>query len=101
MSPLRTTTKLLRLSSHELAAIEERAHRCGVTPARFIREAALGLILRARRGAADDALVRELARVSHDLHALARDPHRDARDSSAAAIDGTLRELLDVVRRLT
>ncbi len=70
MSPIRTATKLLGLAPDELVAITERAHRCGQTPARFIREAAPGIIPHARRGAADDA------RIDAVLHAILDVAHR-------------------------
>lgn len=38
----RATTKLLRLYPEELADITARAELCGLKPARFIRERALG-----------------------------------------------------------
>ena len=72
MPRLRSIAKLVRFSTEELARISERAHICGYTPARYIRETALGAIPKARHHADRDALLRELARVGCDLGRLAR-----------------------------
>ena len=63
----RTATKLLRLHPEELARITERAEACGLNPARFIRETALGTKPKARHHADTDRLLRSLARIGHRL----------------------------------
>ena len=63
----RTATKLLRLHPEELARITARAEACGVNPARFIRETALGAVRKARHHAESDRLVHALARLSWSL----------------------------------
>ncbi len=68
----RTVTKLIRLHPEELRQITESARRSGVTPARFIRETALGATPRARSHAATGPLLRELARIGRSLEQLAR-----------------------------
>jgi len=68
----RTATKLIRLHPEELRQITECARRSGLTPARFIRETALGTPPRARSHAAAAPLLRELARVGRSLEQLAR-----------------------------
>ena len=68
----RTATKLIRLHPEELRQITECARRSGLTPARFIREAALGARPRARSHAATGPLLRELARIGRSLEQLAR-----------------------------
>ncbi len=100
MSPFRTSTKLLRFAPDELAAITGRAHRCGQTPARFIREAALGIIPHARRGARDDDLLRQLARIGNNLNQLAREANSENRFPLESRIDAVLHEILDVAHRL-
>ncbi len=67
----RTATKLIRLHPEELRQITESARRSGLTPARFIREAALGTRPRARCHAAAGPLLRELARIGQSLDQLA------------------------------
>ncbi len=49
----RTAAKLIRFDPDELAAVCRRARVCGRTPARFIREAALGAIPKAQPKRAD------------------------------------------------
>ncbi len=44
----RTAAKLIRFAPDELATVCRLARVCGRTPARFIREAALGAIPKAR-----------------------------------------------------
>ena len=78
----RTATKLIRFHLEELQQIVECARRSGLTPARFIRETALGATPRARSRAADQPLLRELARIGRSLDQLA---HR-AQDSQDPAL---------------
>ena len=72
MSRLRSTAKLVRFSTEEIARVRERAQSCGYTSARYIRETALGAIPKARHHADRDALFRELARIGRDLERLTR-----------------------------
>ena len=68
----RTATKLLRLHAEELAHIRARAQAYGLTPARFIREAALGLTPKIWHRRETDRLVRALARIGRSLEHVAR-----------------------------
>ena len=72
MPERRTAAKLIRFHPDELALITERAQACGQTPARFIRDTALGAIPKARQHAATGALICELARIGKILDDLAR-----------------------------
>jgi mobilization protein NikA len=67
---LRTAAKLIRFRPDELARIWARARACGRTPARFIRETALGASVTPRREAATDPLLREVAQIGRHLEAL-------------------------------
>ncbi|HXQ28914.1 MAG TPA: hypothetical protein VN848_06550 [Gemmatimonadales bacterium] len=69
---LRTAAKLIRFRPDELARITARARACGHTPARFIRETALGAVPAARREPAAADVLRALARLGASLDALAR-----------------------------
>ena len=71
MPPRRTAAKLIRFTPDELAAVQRRAHACGRTPARFIREAALGAIPKARHHEDRDRLLLALARLGGELSLLA------------------------------
>ena len=68
----RTATKLLRLHPEELADITARAQDHGLTPARFIREAALGPTPKTWHYRETDRLVRALARIGRSLEHVAR-----------------------------
>ena len=68
----RTSTKLLRLFPEELADIAARAEACGLKPARFIREAALGQSLKARHHVETDRMLHALARIGRNLEEVAR-----------------------------
>ena len=72
MTARRTAAKLIRFRPDELTQIVQRAHDCGRTPARFIREAALGAIPKPRHHADRDAMLRELAHVGRELDQLVR-----------------------------
>lgn len=72
MPERRTAAKLIRFHPQELARITERARLCGKTPARFIRETALGAIPKARQHAATNAALYELARMARRLDELTR-----------------------------
>lgn len=78
MSERRTIAKLIRFAPKELSAIQERAYACGRTPARFVREAALGAIPKPRRHEDRDRLVLAFARVGGQLSVLATRADRGA-----------------------
>ena len=63
---------MIRFRPDELAGITACAHACGRTPARFIRETALGAVPAARRESAAQDVLRALARLGASLDALAR-----------------------------
>ena len=72
MPERRSAAKLIRFRPEELARITQRAHLCGRTSSRFIRETALGAIPKARQHAATAAALRELARIGKRLDELTR-----------------------------
>jgi len=74
-TPRRTATKLLRLHPEELARITARAQACGQTPARFIRETALGAKPKAQHHADTEPLLRALAHIGSSLEQIARFSH--------------------------
>jgi hypothetical protein len=92
MSERRTAAKLIRFHPDELARITERARACGRTPARFIRETALGAIPKPRHHAATGALLYELARIGRSLDELARladaSQHAALAERARGALDG-------------
>jgi len=96
----RTATKLIRLHPEELREITESARRSGLTPARFIRETALGARPRARSHAATGPLLRELARIGRCLDQLARVAHASQDAALAAQMSAALKRHEALVRHL-
>jgi hypothetical protein len=85
MPQVRTAAKLIRFAPDELAAVCRRAHVCGRTPARFIREAALGAIPKARHNEHRDRTLLALARLGGQLSVLARRINGDKQHESYGA----------------
>ncbi len=96
----RTTTKLLRLYPEELAHITARAEACGLRPARFIREAALGHSPKARHHAESDHLLRSLARIGRSLEQVERLTRTDPRTALAKHVAQARAEHQALVNRL-
>ena len=84
MPDRRTAAKLIRFHPDELREITECARRSGLTPARFIRETALGARPRARSHAATGPLLQPAA-----LTAFAAE-HLMAKAKSGKSTDGWL-----------
>jgi hypothetical protein len=96
----RTAKKLVSFTPEELDAVAARALACGRTPARFIREASLGAVPKARRHETADALVRELARVGNSLNQLARAANVSDRGVDAARLAEALAALDAAIDRI-
>ena len=96
----RTAAKLIRFRPDELREITECARRSGLTPARFIRETALGAKPRARPHAATGPLLRELARIGQSLDQLARVAHASQDAALAAQMSAALKRHEALVRHL-
>jgi hypothetical protein len=96
LPPRRTTAKLIRLHPEELARIAERARACGRTPARFIRETALGAIPKARQHGDAESLLYTLAGIGNTLEQLAS----VARRGQSPALVGRIAAALDDHRAL-
>lgn len=90
----------IRFHDTEWARVEARARACGLPPATFVRRAALGTQLRARRNRAEDEVILHLDRIGMELRRLAEaaDPASAAPDPAALAT--VLEELLAAVRRI-
>jgi hypothetical protein len=93
MPPRHTAAKLIHFTPDELAAVHRRAHACGRTPARFIREAALGAIPKARHHEDRDRVLLALARLGGQLSVLAsRTGADEQREPDRAALASALAE---------
>jgi hypothetical protein len=100
MPERRTAAKLIRFYPEELARITERARVCGRTPARFIRETALGAIPKARQHAATGAALSELARIGKSLDELTRLAKAGQHDALAERLAAVVIENWARVRQL-
>jgi hypothetical protein len=101
MPPRRTAAKLIRFHPDELAIICAHARACGRTPARFIRETALGAIPKARHNEARDRVLLALARVGGQLSVLAkRSCDREHREPDGAQLAAALEQHRAVIRSL-
>jgi hypothetical protein len=100
MADRRTAAKLIRFHPDELREITECARRAGLTPARFIRETALGATPKARTHAADQPALRDLARLGRSLDQLARVAHARQDPTLAAQTNAALERHQAVVRQL-
>lgn len=97
----RTAAKLIRFAPEELAAVCRRASACGRTPARFIREAALGAIPKVRHNEDRDRTLLALARLGGQLSVLARRIDGDnQRESDGAQLAAALAEHRTAIRTL-
>lgn len=95
----RSSARLVRFTSGELAAVALRATECGRPVACYIREAALGAALHARRTPVSDALIRELARLGNELGAIGRKA-RDLQLPIASEFERALDVLLTTIRSI-
>ncbi|HWI89035.1 MAG: hypothetical protein HOQ11_08420 [Gemmatimonadaceae bacterium] len=101
MSERRTIAKLIRFAPGELSAIQERARACGRTPARFIREAALGAIPKPRHRESRDRLLLAFARVGGQLSVLAERADRGGlTEADRAQLAAALEQHRAIVRTL-
>ncbi|HVH67000.1 MAG TPA: hypothetical protein VM716_03960 [Gemmatimonadales bacterium] len=96
----RTVAKLIRFHPEELRQISECARRSGLTPARFIRETALGATPKARAHAAAQPLLRELARIGRSLDQLARVAQTSQDPALAAQTSAALEQHQALVRHV-
>ena len=90
----------VRFSDEELAALRERARECGRPIARYVRETALGSVPKPRRHAAEQELVRHLARIGNNLNQLAREANAAARFPADERIEALLAELHAIIGRI-
>jgi hypothetical protein len=100
MPDRRTAAKLIRFHPDELREITECARRAGLTPARFIRETALGATPRTRSHADMGPLLRELARIGRSLEQLAHCAQARQDAALAAQMSAALKRHDALVRHI-
>lgn len=100
MPERRTAAKLIRFHLDELARITERARICGRTPARFIRETALGVIPKPRHHAVTDTVLCDITRIGRCLDELARLAEASQHPALAERARGALDRHWALVRQI-
>jgi hypothetical protein len=95
----RSCPKLVRYKPSELAFVSERARACGRPVACYIRETSIGKALHTQRAPANDALIRQLARLANRLTKLAQ-VVAAKQLSEAAEFRACLDALLDPIKQI-
>lgn len=90
----------LRLTDAEYQLIDEAARLCGKTTQAFMREAALGVPIKADPFLADAELIRELGRSGLALFRLAATARSSGALPEAERLEAALREVLALVRQI-
>ncbi len=90
----------IRYTEAEWSTIVVHAQACGRPPARYVREASLGAVPKARRNRENDEVIHELGRIGTALMRLASTTNESGLASEQRAIEAALQELLAAVRRL-
>lgn len=90
----------IRFLDAEWERIERRAHACGLPTATYVRKAALGVKLRARRNRTENELILQLGRIGIDLHRLARSAEESGDATARDDLRSALEEVLAAVRRI-
>lgn len=98
--PVRTTRIPVRLRPDENAIVRARAHACGMTLARYMRETALGAVPKARPRLAEMEAVRELARIGNNLNQLAHVANLNEETEREEVLRAVLEEVLAAARRM-
>lgn len=90
----------IRFLVAEWERVERRADACGLPAATYVRKAALGVKLRARRNRAENELILQLGRIAMDLHRLALRSEQNGDDPVLDELRSALDEVLAAVRRV-
>jgi len=97
-SERRTIKRRVGFSQDEWALLQARAKECNRPTSRYIREAALGAVIRARPDAATTALVHEVTRIGNNINQLARVANERGELLTAAAFGQMRDELMQLLR---
>jgi hypothetical protein len=100
----RRAERKIRFTAAEWRLVEERARTCGRAPARYVREAALGAVLKVSRTRGNAPIIRELGAIASSLQAVKRGDSRSADGAESdvsAQLDALVARVLGVVDRLT
>jgi hypothetical protein len=98
--PTQRKKRNIRFHDAEWERVEKRARACGLPPATFVRRAALGSKLRARRNRSENELILELGRIGMDLKRLMHAPEGAGDVPLGDELQSVLEEVLAAVRRI-
>ena len=100
----RRSVRKIRFTAAEWRLVEERARACGRAPARYVREAALGAVLKVSRTRGQAPIIRELGAIATVLQAVKQGDSRGPEGAESdvnAQLDALIARVLGVVDRLT
>lgn len=100
----RRSVRKIRFTATEWRLVEERARMCARAPARYVREAALGAVLKVSRTRGNAPIIRELGAIAGALQELKSgiSSEDDAAESDVdARLAALVSRVLGVVERLT
>lgn len=97
-SERRTIKRRVGFSPDEWALLQTRAKECGRPTARYIRETALGAVIRARPDTATTALIHEVTRIGNNLNQLTRVANERGEVLTAATFGQWCDELMQLLR---
>jgi hypothetical protein len=103
VSAERRSARKIRFTAAEWQLVEERARTCGRAPARFVREAALGAVLKVSRTRGNAPIIRELGAIAGTLQELkcGMSGDDDGTESNGdAQIEALVSRVLGIVERL-
>jgi hypothetical protein len=99
-TPAQRKKRNIRFHDGEWERVEKRARACGLPPAAFVRKAALGGKLRARRNRSENELILQLGRIGMDLKRLMDAPEGAGEVPLREELQLVLEEVLAAVRRI-
>src|SRR5690554_6009399 len=98
--PTQRKKRNIRFHDGEWERVERRARACGLPPATFVRKAALGGKLRARRKRTENELILQLGRIGMDLRRLVETSEGSDEAPRRNELQSVLEEVLAAVRRI-
>jgi len=99
--PTRSCFRSLRLTPGELALVRARAHSAGLPVSTFLRRAALGQAVRARRGQVERDAIYQLSKIGNNLNQLARAANTARQVVALELLEEALQELRAALAELT
>jgi hypothetical protein len=99
-TPTQRKKRNIRFHDGEWERVEKRARSCGLPPATFVRKAALGGKLRARRNRTENEQILQLGRIGMDLRRLMEASQGADGAPLRVELQSVLDQVLAAVRRI-